>query len=231
MARIAGVDIPRDKRTEIALTYVFGVGRSTALTITDATGIDRHTRVKDLTDDEVMRGDVDGDTQFDANDSFLVHLVQLSGTDEQIDLSKGGSGLTVAEIRDKIGQLNPDGDVDGDSDFDANDSFLIHLVQLSGTDSQVDQSKGGSSLTASEIRARVSALRADSVGSTGTAKRTAKLLPAVPSGDDYSALDIALFGVTPVERERFQQTCSEEPKSAFGSAESSTGFRSWIDAL
>jgi small subunit ribosomal protein S13 len=55
MARIAGVDIPRDKRTEIALTYVFGVGRSTSRTITDATGIDPHTRVKDLTDDEVMR--------------------------------------------------------------------------------------------------------------------------------------------------------------------------------
>ena len=55
MARIAGVDIPRDKRTEIALTYVFGVGRSTARTITDATGVDPHTRVKDLTDDEVMR--------------------------------------------------------------------------------------------------------------------------------------------------------------------------------
>ncbi|MGB5759423.1 MAG: 30S ribosomal protein S13 [Acidimicrobiales bacterium] len=55
MARIAGVDIPRDKRTEIALTYVFGVGRSTSKTITDATGIDPETRVKDLTDDEVMR--------------------------------------------------------------------------------------------------------------------------------------------------------------------------------
>ncbi|MGI9598980.1 MAG: 30S ribosomal protein S13 [Acidimicrobiales bacterium] len=55
MARIAGVDIPRDKRTEIALTYVFGVGRSTSRTITDATGIDPQTRVKDLTDDEVMR--------------------------------------------------------------------------------------------------------------------------------------------------------------------------------
>ena len=55
MARIAGVDIPRDKRTEIALTYVFGVGRSTSRTITDATGIDPNTRVKDLTDDEVMR--------------------------------------------------------------------------------------------------------------------------------------------------------------------------------
>ena len=55
MARIAGVDIPRDKRTEIALTYVFGVGRSTSRTITDATGIDPQTRVTDLTDDEVMR--------------------------------------------------------------------------------------------------------------------------------------------------------------------------------
>ena len=55
MARIAGVDIPRDKRTEIALTYVFGVGRTTAKQITSATGVDPHTRVKDLTDDEVMR--------------------------------------------------------------------------------------------------------------------------------------------------------------------------------
>jgi small subunit ribosomal protein S13 len=55
MARIAGVDIPRDKRAEIALTYVFGVGRATAKTITEATGVDPNTRVKDLTDDEVMR--------------------------------------------------------------------------------------------------------------------------------------------------------------------------------
>ncbi len=55
MARIAGVDIPRDKRTEIALTYVFGVGRSVSRQITDATGVDSQTRVKDLTDDEVMR--------------------------------------------------------------------------------------------------------------------------------------------------------------------------------
>lgn len=55
MARIAGVDIPRDKRTEIALTYVFGVGRSTAKTITEATGVDPTTRVKDLTEEEIMR--------------------------------------------------------------------------------------------------------------------------------------------------------------------------------
>ena len=55
MARIAGVDIPRDKRTEVALTYVFGVGRSTAQSITEATGVDPNTRVKDLTEEEVMR--------------------------------------------------------------------------------------------------------------------------------------------------------------------------------
>ena len=55
MARIAGVDIPRDKRTVVALTYVFGVGSSTSRQITEATGVDPHTRVKDLTDDEVMR--------------------------------------------------------------------------------------------------------------------------------------------------------------------------------
>ena len=55
MARIAGVDIPRDKRLIISLTYVFGVGDSTAKTIAEATGVDGSTRVKDLTDDEVMR--------------------------------------------------------------------------------------------------------------------------------------------------------------------------------
>jgi small subunit ribosomal protein S13 len=55
MARIAGVDIPRDKRLVVSLTYVFGIGSSTAQMIADATGVDASTRVKDLTDDEVMR--------------------------------------------------------------------------------------------------------------------------------------------------------------------------------
>jgi len=55
MARIAGVDIPRDKRLVVSLTYIFGVGSSTAQQIADATGVDASTRVKDLTDDEVMR--------------------------------------------------------------------------------------------------------------------------------------------------------------------------------
>ena len=55
MARIAGVDIPREKRLEISLTYIFGVGRTTSQQICDATGIDRSTRVRDLTEEEVVR--------------------------------------------------------------------------------------------------------------------------------------------------------------------------------
>jgi len=50
MARIAGVDLPKDKRIEIALTYVFGVGRTSAKKILETTGIDPNTRVKNLTD-------------------------------------------------------------------------------------------------------------------------------------------------------------------------------------
>ena len=55
MARIAGVDIPREKRLEISLTYIFGVGRSTAQEICDNVGISRDTRVRDLTDEEVAQ--------------------------------------------------------------------------------------------------------------------------------------------------------------------------------
>ena len=55
MARIAGVDIPREKRLEISLTYIFGVGRTTAQTVCAAVGIDKETRVRDLTDEEVTR--------------------------------------------------------------------------------------------------------------------------------------------------------------------------------
>ena len=55
MARIAGVDIPREKRLEISLTYIFGIGRSSADKICAATGIDANTRVRDLTDEEVNR--------------------------------------------------------------------------------------------------------------------------------------------------------------------------------
>jgi small subunit ribosomal protein S13 len=55
MARIAGVDIPREKRLEISLTYIFGIGRTTAQQICAAAEIDVNTRVRDLTDEEVLR--------------------------------------------------------------------------------------------------------------------------------------------------------------------------------
>jgi small subunit ribosomal protein S13 len=55
MARIAGVDIPREKRLEISLTYIFGIGRTTAQQICAALGIDPNTRVRNLTDEEVNR--------------------------------------------------------------------------------------------------------------------------------------------------------------------------------
>jgi small subunit ribosomal protein S13 len=55
MARIAGVDIPREKRLEVSLTYIYGVGLSTAQQVCEATGINADTRVRDLTDEEVAR--------------------------------------------------------------------------------------------------------------------------------------------------------------------------------
>lgn len=53
MARIVGVDLPRDKRVEIALTYIFGIGRAQSLKILSQTNIDKNTRVRDLTEEEV----------------------------------------------------------------------------------------------------------------------------------------------------------------------------------
>jgi small subunit ribosomal protein S13 len=55
LARISGVDIPREKRLEIALTYIFGIGRSRAQEVCQRAGIDMSTRVRDLTDEEVSR--------------------------------------------------------------------------------------------------------------------------------------------------------------------------------
>jgi small subunit ribosomal protein S13 len=55
MARLSGVDIPREKRVEISLTYIYGIGRTTSQTILESTGIDKNTRVRDLTEDEVNR--------------------------------------------------------------------------------------------------------------------------------------------------------------------------------
>ena len=61
MARIAGVNLPREKRVEIGLTYIFGIGRSTSQSVLDSLEIDRDTKVRDLTEEEVskLRGYID----------------------------------------------------------------------------------------------------------------------------------------------------------------------------
>jgi len=65
MARLAGVDIPRDKRVEVALTYIYGVGRTRALKTLAETEIDGNIRVKDLTDDQLvlLRDHIDANYQ------------------------------------------------------------------------------------------------------------------------------------------------------------------------
>ena len=73
MARIAGVDLPLNKRVEIGLTYIFGIGRARSNAILEAAGVDRDKRVKDLTEDDVRKirqiiteeGKVEGDLRKD----------------------------------------------------------------------------------------------------------------------------------------------------------------------
>ena len=69
MARIAGVDIPREKRLEIALTYIFGIGHTRAQQVCERTGIDMSTRVRDLTDEEVsrLRNDIDANLKVEGD--------------------------------------------------------------------------------------------------------------------------------------------------------------------
>ena len=69
MARISGVDIPREKRVEVSLTYIFGIGRSTAQQICAVTEINPDTRVRNLTDDEVarLRGFIDSNVRVEGD--------------------------------------------------------------------------------------------------------------------------------------------------------------------
>jgi small subunit ribosomal protein S13 len=69
LARISGVDIPREKRLEISLTYIFGVGRTRSKEICDGVNISRDTRVRDLTEDEVaqLRAFIDGNLKVEGD--------------------------------------------------------------------------------------------------------------------------------------------------------------------
>ena len=78
MARVAGVDLPREKRVEVGLTYVYGVGRSTSRKILDETGIDPNTKVRDLAEGEVAQirtyvdqnVEVEGDLRRETNENI-----------------------------------------------------------------------------------------------------------------------------------------------------------------
>lgn len=76
MARIAGVDIPRDKRIEVSLTYIFGIGRSTSNSLLSQANIDPDTRVKDLTEAEVskLRQLIDSDLVVEGDLRRQVHM-------------------------------------------------------------------------------------------------------------------------------------------------------------
>ena len=88
MARIAGVDIPREKRLEISLTYIYGIGKPTAQKIADDLGLDRNTKVSQLTEDEVnqirtyvdqnltIEGDLRRDVQTDIKRKFEIGCLQ-----------------------------------------------------------------------------------------------------------------------------------------------------------
>ena len=69
MARIAGVNLPNQKRLEIGLTYIYGIGQSTAQKICGALGLDPNEKVKDLTDEEInkLRGYIDGELQVEGD--------------------------------------------------------------------------------------------------------------------------------------------------------------------
>ena len=77
MARIAGVDLPRGKRADIALTYIYGIGRKTAQKILEATGVDPDIRVRDLTEDQeaLLRDYIDKNIQVEGD---LRREVQLN---------------------------------------------------------------------------------------------------------------------------------------------------------
>ena len=110
MARISGIDLPRDKRVEIGLTYIYGIGRKTSNDILAATGVNPDVRVKDLTDDDVAKlreyidhnvtveGDLRRDIAFDIK--RLIEIGSYRGTRHRKGLPvRGQRSKTNARTR------------------------------------------------------------------------------------------------------------------------------------
>ncbi|HIE97478.1 MAG TPA: hypothetical protein EYG03_20295 [Planctomycetes bacterium] len=203
------------------VTLSEAIGAAISNSLADGTIIDNDTI-------PTFPGDVDGDSDFDANDSFLIQLVKLSGTNTQIDQSKGTSTLTATQIRANVNQLASPGDVDGDSDFDANDSFLIQLVKLSGTNAQIDQSKGTSTLSAAQIRDNVNSLGGGVATSSVVSQGSEAAVMASPADSDG---DTDLFS----DSGQDAAAVSTSPAANTLTNDSSTSvwedFRDWIDAI
>jgi hypothetical protein len=123
------------------------------------------------------------DTTEESTETFKVALANAIGAAITTSLATG----TIFD-NDTIPPVP--GDVDGDSDFDASDSFLIQLVKLSGTNAQIDQAKGTSSLTATEIRANVNGLGGGTTSSvvTQSAEVVRSVMAAAANTDEPSDL-------------------------------------------
>ncbi len=138
--------------------------------------------------------------------------------------------MSAAQIRSAIARLGNVADVDGDNDFDANDSFLIHLVKLSGTDFQIDQSKGSSSLSATQIRANIDALS----GGAAASSQSAQSSPVLQS------VAVGSMSVRSAVRGLFRDDADVWPPTVAPAYESEhesnvellwEDFREWIDAI
>ena len=116
-------------------------------------------------------GNVDKDTDFDASDAMLMLIRKFNATDTQIENSKGTSLLTADQVRDRIDQIGTSGDVDGDGDFDSSDTLLCLIVEFNGTDTQINNTKGSSLLSAAEIKANVAALGQEPVTASSNSQQ------------------------------------------------------------
>ncbi len=178
--------------------------------------------------DETSAGNIDGDVDFDANDSFIIQLLLLGGSDTQIEQSKGGSLLATGQIRSLMDHLRSTGDVDGDQDFDANDSFLIHLVMLSGTNAQIDLSKGPSPLSASQIRANINGLGTRKSGTV--VAQDSEVVRAVNAVPRQETTDEELF--PEVQSESVALTIAPSDEIPVAASETVwDDMRHWIDLI
>ena len=194
-------------------------------------------------------GDVDGDSDFDANDSFLVHLVMLSGSNEHVRQNLGASPLSAAGIRSNIQTMAASADVDGDGDFDANDSFLIHLVKLSGSNDRIELNKGVSPLSAEQIRQNIQALsgtgrariareiRVDSESSVvSPVRKQSTTAPSIVPDTTNSLNDTAaepgeLFGDDSVTNHQVSAPAVVAEAPAAEVLDVFESFREWVDVL